>query len=189
MNSVQQKIFLPQHGFPTRINIRRTSQRHVGDPARHLTAHTQQSSGAMLAIGIACHISDEGQVQFVALANSNTVLCIIFNDKDNISDKMFLAFLAGGGKHPAKAEPECCLVGFAMARTAVQLHHVVHQRVQGVDLATLSTKRGDSVSASPMDVVEALSKDANRWEIAQLWLGEKDSATKSVCLQAWLAAW
>jgi hypothetical protein len=192
MNSVEQKIFPPKHGFPTMINIRQVSQRHAGDAARHLTMRKPESSGATLAIGIACHVSDQGKVEFVALANVDTVFHITFNEKVGVSklDKKFLALLEAGGGCLGDDEPELCsLVGFSMARTTVQVHYAVRQSVQGVDVATLSTNRRDSVRASPMDVVaDSLLNTANRWEIARLWEDE-DSVTENVCLQAWLAAW
>lgn len=191
MDSVEQKIFPLEHGFPRLINIRQVPQRYAGDAARHLTMRKPQSSGATLTIGIACHVSDQGKVQFMALANTDTVFHITFNDKVEILDEKFLALLEAGGGCLGDDELEhCSLVGFSMARTAVQIHHAIRRRVQGVDVATLSTNRGNSVRASPMDVVvDSLSKTANRWEIARLWLGDEGSVTKNVCLQAWLAAW
>jgi hypothetical protein len=190
MNSVEQKIFPPKHGFPTMIDIRQVSQRHAGNAARHLTMRKPGSSGATLAIGIACHVSDQGKVEFVALANADTAFYITFNEKAGILDKTFLALLEAGVGCLGDDEPEpCSLVGFSMARTAVQVHHAVRQRVQGVDVATLSPNRRDPVRASPMDVVaDSLLRTANRWEIARLWEDE-DSVTENVCLQAWLAAW
>ncbi|KAF9529886.1 hypothetical protein CPB83DRAFT_240747 [Crepidotus variabilis] len=180
---------LPGPGFPQSINITRTTAIHADEAAAKLLASCEGSP----AIGIAYHISKRGKVDFVCLATCSSACLIKFSKPGQISTKgMFASLLASNGKHGQLSEKsnatthQTILVGFQMARIAVQVNHVTKQAVRGVDLTRLFTS---DARDSPADIIhKRLFSAVDSWKVAQLWIGEDDSVSRDLPLQAWLAA-
>ncbi|KAF8962214.1 P-loop containing nucleoside triphosphate hydrolase protein [Flammula alnicola] len=186
MASIAQNIFSRNESFPERINFRRVSHRQAGDAVRHLT-NQKVASSSLLTIGVAYHVSNTGKLDFISLANTDTAFRIDFDMKVDGIDKDFFTLLSATDDALSDDRPRCLLVGFSMARTAVQVHQTTRRRLKGVDLSTLYTP-ATWKPHSAMEVVDRVSRSANKWEVARLWVGNEHSMEKNICLQAWLAA-
>lgn len=189
MNSIDQDIFPRALGFPPLVNIRRFSIRQADDATIHLLQ--KESSSTLVPIGMALHISDTGDVEFVSLANSSTAHIILFDDKKSILRKggHFRELLSSGEKSLIMGEWTCCLVGFSIARTAVQVSRATNAPIKGVDMNTLDSADTWKLNSAADVVAKNVSNSVDKWKIHRLWLGHDDSAPTDVCLQAWVAAW
>ncbi|KAF9558500.1 P-loop containing nucleoside triphosphate hydrolase protein [Agrocybe pediades] len=183
MNSIPQRIFPRRTPYPSSINIRQYSIRHVGEAIRHLT--NDPPAGQPSVIGIACHAGESGVLEFISLSNTDTAFLIRLGSKSVVTNADFAALC-----HPRNgAEPTTCLVGFSMAKVAVQVSDATHLRVKGVDLSTLlspDTWR----PKTPLEIItNHVSPGADKWGIVSLWHGNEQTIETDLCLQAWLAAW
>ncbi|PPQ95133.1 hypothetical protein CVT25_011676 [Psilocybe cyanescens] len=186
MNTVDQSIFPRNCIFPPAVNIRRFSVRQAGDAVTHLLL--KECSSSIVPIGIAFHTSDAGDVDFLSLANINTALLISLDATKSQVNKDFTTLLSSGGEAHVMGKWRCCLVGFSMARTAVQVSRATHVRVQGVDLNTMDSTDTWAQNSPAEVVAKNIFISLDKWKINLLWLGGSDSAQTDICLQAWLAA-
>jgi hypothetical protein len=142
-------------------------------------------------IGISYHISETGNPDFICLASLTHASIISVDSKIRTGSKRFAAILQSSritnhGISDA-SDHEVCLVGFGMARFAIQVRQATGLRIKGVDLSSLSNT-WEPWPASKF-IAERVDAKVDRFAVTRLWMGYEDLAERDVVLQAWLAAW
>jgi len=174
-----------QRPIPLNINFRKISVRHVGDAVRYLISNLAPVQSESLAIGIACHATDTGAIDFVTLANMSSVFLVYLDSHSVVTNSDFASLC-----YPSnESMPPAHLTAFSMAKVAVKVSKATHLRIKGVDLSTLHSPNTWRPK-SPVDIVTShISAKANKWAIISLWLDNEQSIEADTCLKAWLAAW
>ncbi|KAF9529892.1 hypothetical protein CPB83DRAFT_240942 [Crepidotus variabilis] len=164
--------------FPSYLAVSKLSALHADQAVLKLLDVSKPSK----VIGISYSVTSEGRLDFICLANTAST-CLIRCDSRAQLPKTgpFASLLAANGpEYPV-------LVGFQMARVAIQIFQTTKLRVSGVDLCRCFHPNAREPQ-SPSDVVKRrLGSNVNQWAISSLWMGGTD-VDDNVCLQAWLAA-
>src|SRR4051812_49276959 len=124
MDSIRQDI-LPDPFSPT-IQIGNVPKGQAEDAIRHLAEDCVP--GEIAPIGVAYHVSNTGQVDFITLANTKVVYKVSILNRRQLDPNSGLACLLSAGgdvvrNSSAKLNPRFCLVGFCMADTTVHISH------------------------------------------------------------------
>jgi hypothetical protein len=189
VNVVHQHI-LSGTAYPRNINLHRIP---AEDAARQLIKRRSSGQEDIVPIGISYHVDQTGAVDFFCLANLTDAYILRFDPKSNGLRQVFTALLcaAGEGIDVKSVSPSYnpCLVGFGMARTAVQVNRTTRLRIRGVDLSTLSLTNIREAKSPSTFVAERIDNRVDKFEIIRLWMNFEESAERDTVLQAWLAAW
>jgi len=170
MSLVHQNI-LSDHRYPRTITVRKAL---ADEAACQLTQGPTVSADAD-TIGISYHISETGNPDFICLASLTHAFIISVGPRMRTGTKSFATLLRS------------CLVGFGMARIAIQVRQATGLQVKGIDLSSLSNS-WEPWSPSRF-IAERVDTKIDRFAVARLWMGNENSAEKDIVLQAWLAAW
>jgi len=182
---------LPDRKFPRTIILRRVSP---DDAAYHLSQSTAVSdSTETIPIGIAYHISQTGKVDFICLSNLTHAFIISLDSTARAGPgKAFAALLSESIEVTATSSITpfpFCLVGFGMAKVAIQVSQATCMRVSGIDLSTLCSPNTREPWSASKFIAEKVENGVDRFKVASLWTGDEGSAERNTALQAWLAAW
>jgi hypothetical protein len=183
LSQIHQDI-LPDRKFPRTITLRRVSP---DDAAFHLSQSTAVSDSAeTISIGIAYHISQTGKVDFICLSNLTQAFIVSLHSTARAGPgKAFAALLSESSITPYTF----CLVGFGMAKVAIQVSQATRMRVSGIDLSTICSPNTREPWSASKFIAEKVENGVDRFKVASLWTGDEGSAERNIALQAWLAAW
>lgn len=187
MPLIHQNI-LSDHRYPRTITVRKVL---AEDAACQLTQGSTVSADAnSIFIGVSYHISETGKPDFICLASSTHAFTISVGSEMRTGSKNFAALLRSGGvtSHDiSEISPTLCLVGFGMARIAIQVRQATGLQIKGVDLSSLSNS-WEPLAPSKF-IADRVDAKVDRFAVARLWMGDETSAERDIVLQAWLAAW
>lgn len=190
LTQIHQDI-LPDRKFPGTIIVRRVSP---DDAARYLSHPTSVSDGIeMIPIGIAYHVSSTGKIGFICLSNFTHAFIVTLNSTAKIGpETAFAALLSERIKITTESQfssHTLCLVGFGMAKIALQVSQATRMQVRGVDLSTLCSQTTREPWPASRLIAERIDTSADKFKVASLWMGDEGSSERNIALQAWLAAW
>ena len=191
MSLVRQTI-ISNPRYPQTITLRRVP---AEDAARQLLrGYSISGDEDTTVVGIAYHISETGAADFICLANLTSAFIISFDKKSIPFGKQFSALLCADidadGENPATfLQNNVRLVGFGMARIAIQVKQATSLHVMGIDLSTLFSPNIREPHRPSRVIAEFVDRSVNRFEIEKLWMDMNGSAERDTVLQAWLAAW
>ncbi|RDB17534.1 hypothetical protein Hypma_001245 [Hypsizygus marmoreus] len=164
--------FLP--GLSQNIPVRQYSRRHAGMAASLL--HDLEAA----YVGVDVKRSPDGCIDRVAFATLDQVFLISVDAGKQsgllTADMPFEDLLSGRTG---------MLVGFDMARLALQISHDLKIPVRGVDFSTLLVPDTRNPFRPSSVVKRTVSRNVDEFELNALW----DSGSEtSVCLRAWISA-
>ena len=191
MSVVRQNI-LSNSRYPQTITLRRVP---AEDAARQLLRGSSVSGDEdTTVVGIAYHVSETGAADFICLANLTSAFIISFDPKSNSFGRQISALLCAdvdvdGECSATTLQKNVWLVGFGMARIAIQVKQATSLHVMGIDLSTLFSPNTREPHRPSRVITEFVDRSVNRFEIEKLWMDMNGSAERDTVLQAWLAAW
>lgn len=179
MASFKQDIF-PES--PREICLRDFSQRQAGNAVRILLQSSVPDTEIQV-IGIAVKVSSKGIAEQIALATFRLVVTITLEPNGiPVSDSLFKDLLTGD---VLRYGQDTQLVGFLMARAALQMHHVLNKHVRATDLSSLSSPSNGQLHP-PSKVFSRLFHGAQMEQMIRLWNGTDDA--KTLAMRAWMSA-
>lgn len=177
MNSITQSL-IPTTSLPRSIKVHNFSRRQAGNAAK-----IAEAAGEPF-LGLAVSLSTTGEVGFIAVATSKEVFLIAAEVNNSfllLNDKPFKDLLSG--------ETGNALVGFEMARLAIQVGRDLKTAVCGIDLSTLCSPNTREPWRPGEFVGKKVCASAKPFEIDQVWRGSLEKDNRDVCLRAWISAW
>lgn len=188
MHKIQQHI-LRGGNYPRTINATRVSANEAA--VQLLRRSTPYESEDIIPIGIAYHLSGTGHADYICLADPTEAFIVSFTSKAKATlTNDFAALLrAGGGANVEATIPaaeKVCLVGFNMARIAIQVNKATRLDVRGADLPMLLSPNAQHPEAPSALIASKLGPRVNDRAIDSLWIKNRE---EDVVIQAWLAAW
>jgi len=167
MSLIHQNI-LSDHRYPRTITVRKA----LADEAACQLTQSPTEFADVDTIGISYHITETGNPDFICLASLTHAFVISVGPGMRAGSKTFAALL------------QSRLVGFGMARIAIQVRQATGLQVAGIDLSSLSNS-WELWSPSKF-IAERVDTKVDRFAVARLWMGYEE---RDIVLQAWLTAW
>ncbi|KAF9459527.1 P-loop containing nucleoside triphosphate hydrolase protein [Collybia nuda] len=174
MDSITQ-LLLPKPAYPETIKVRCFSRSQAGN-----AADLAKATGEPY-FGLSVTLATSGEVGLIAVATSQEVflLSVGANKGPPLLNEQFKDLLSGASSST--------LIGFEMARLAIQINRDLGTPVCGIDLGTLFSGTRNPWNPGEL-ITNKVCPQAKSSNVNSIWGSGFDGDEETVCLRAWISA-